>query len=419
MEYEIRSASADYQKLLTMKLCFLAGVETLFAFVLLTFLAPSDPLLKDYLPLLLLSFIALSVWAVMIGRTGKVNPLTLYGMFALILMVGVFFFTVNLIFVAGVFVFLYWRMNAHLQDMESNIEISSGAWVIFLAIAAASMMTSPMRGMENGTPVIVSIFLYLLLTVSVTPIQRMMTHGSGKRPYYVPLTLMGAIAAVATVLGLVSFVLMQGIYWVFSKIFWVFSFAVDPIYNAIEHLRDLVTSLFNEMYGGGGEGSLEKGQVEAEEPPLPLSQGMSLDWLVMVLGIIAVLLIIVYFYVRRKGSDAAKREGKGFSVHAYSDNPVEGTQSSDYDYSHADDRIREAVTEFERFSHSRNAGRNVNEDLRAWFVRLGLEDEERFFIIYEQVRYGRGGVSPEDGDFFVRRMEVHTSAMSPVSEKEA
>ncbi|MCM2603686.1 hypothetical protein NDQ57_03085 [Rossellomorea marisflavi] len=419
MEYEIRSSSTDFQKLLTMKLCFLAGVESLFAFLLMTFLAPRNQLLSDYLPLIMLSFLALSVWAVIIGRSGKVIPLPLYGMFALILLVGVFFFSVNLVFLAGVLVYLYWRMNSHLEEMEYSIEISSGAWAIFLVIAAASMLTSPMRGMENGTPVIVTIFLYLLLTVSVTPVQRMMSHGSGKGPYYVPLMLMGAIAGVAMVLGLVSFVLMQVVYWILSKIFWVFSFAVDPIYNAIEHLRDLVTSLFNEMYGGGGEGSLEKGQVEAEEPPLPLSQGMSLDWLVMVLGIIAVLLIIVYFYVRRKGSDAAKREGKGFSVHAYPDNPVEGTQSSDYDYSHADDRIREAVTEFERFSHSRNAGRNVNEDLRAWFVRLGLEDEERFFIIYEQVRYGRGGVSPEDGDFFVRRMEVHTSAMSPVREKEA
>ncbi|WP_347318114.1 hypothetical protein [Rossellomorea sp. RS05] len=419
MEYEIRSASTDYQKLLTMKLCFFAGVETLFAFVLLTFFAPSDPLLMDYLPLLLLSFIALSAWSVMIGRTGKVNPLPLYGMFALILMVGVFFFTVNLVFVAGAFVFLYWRMNAHLQDMESNIEISSGAWVIFLAIAAASMMTSPMRGMENGTPVIVSIFLYLLLTVSVTPIQRMMTHASGKRPYYVPLTLMGAIAGVATVLGMVSYVLMQGIYWVFSKIFWVFSFAVDPIYNAIEYLRDVASSLFNQMYGDGGEGSIEKGQVEAEEP-LPISQGMSLDWLVLVSGIIAVVLIILYFYMKRRGTSASLRERKGFSVQTYPDKPVEGHLSSDYDYSQADDRIRESVTEFERFAHSKNAGRKTDEDLRGWFRRLGLQDEERFFTIYEQVRYGRGGVPPEGGDFFVHRMEIHTSSlMNLFEEKEA
>ncbi|MGX1264852.1 hypothetical protein RKD55_002656 [Rossellomorea marisflavi] len=419
MEYEIRSASTDYQKLLTMKLCFFAGVESLFAFLLMTFLAPSNLLLSDYLPLLLLSFLALSVWAVMIGRTGKVNPLPLYGMFALILLLGVFFFTVNLVFVAGAFVFLYWRMNAHLQDMESNIEISSGAWVIFLAIAAASMMTSPMRGMENGTPVIVSIFLYLLLTVSVTPVQRMMTHGSGKRPYYVPLTLMGAIAGVAMALGLVSFVLMQGVYWVFSKIFWVFSFAVDPIYNAIEHLRDLVSSLFNQVYGEGEEGSIEKGQVETGEP-LPISQGMSLDWLMLVAGIVAVLLIILYFYMKRKGTAASLRERKGFTVHAYPDKPVDGPRSSDYDYSQADDRIREAVTEFEGFAHSKTAGRNTNEDLRAWFGRLGLEDEERFFTIYEQVRYGRGGVSPEGGDFFVRRMELHTSSlMSPFEEKEA
>ncbi|GLI86051.1 hypothetical protein ANABIO32_38230 [Rossellomorea marisflavi] len=419
MEYEIRSGSTDYQKLLTMKLCFLAGVETLFAFVLLTFLAPSDPLLKDYLPLLLLSFVALSVWSAMIGRTGKVNPLPLYGMFALILLVGVFFFTVNLVFMAGAFVFLYWRMNAHLQDMESNIEISSGAWAIFLAIAAASMMTSPMRGMENGTPVIVSIFLYLLLTVSVTPIQRMMTHGSGKRPYYVPLTLMGAIAGVATVLGLMSFVLMQGIYWVFSKIFWVFSFAVDPIYNAIVHLRDLVSSLFNQVYGEGEEGSFEKGEVETGEP-LPISQGMSLDWLVLVSGIIAVLLIILYFYMKRRGTAASLRERKGFSVQAYPDKPVDGPRSSDYDYSQADDRIRESVTEFERFAHSKNAGRKTDEDLRGWFRRLGLEDEERFFTIYEQVRYGKGGVSPEGGDFFVHRMEFHTSSLlHPFEEKEA
>lgn len=419
MEYEIRSSSTDYQKLLTLKLCFLAGVDSLFAFLLMTFLAQRDLLLSDYLPLVLLSFLALSVWSVMIGRSGKVKPIPLYVMFALILLVGIFLFSVNLVFLAGVLVYLYWRMNGHLEEMEYGIEISSGAWVIFLAIASASMLTSPMRGMENGTPVIVSIFLYLLLTVSVTPIQRMMTHESGKRPYYVPLMLIGAIAGVATVLGLVSFVFMQGVYWLFSNIFWVFSFAVDPIYNAIEHLRDLASSLFNQMYGEGGEESLEKGQVEAEAPPLPLSQGMSFDWLVMVLGIIAVLLIIMYFYVRRKGSTVSQREGKGFSVQSYPDNRAKGTQSSDYDYSQADDRIREAVTEFERFSHSRNAGRNANEDLRAWFVRLGLEDEERFFIIYERVRYGRGGVSPEDGDFFVRRMEVHTSSMSPVSEKEA
>ncbi|MHC8521630.1 hypothetical protein ACPJHQ_10460 [Rossellomorea sp. H39__3] len=226
----------------------------------MTFLAPRNQLLSDYLPLIMLSFLALSVWAVIIGRSGKVIPLPLYGMFALILLVGVFFFSVNLVFLAGVLVYLYWRMNSHLEEMEYSIEISSGAWVIFLAIAAASMMTSPMRGMENGTPVIVTIFLYLLLTVSVTPIQRMMSHESGKGPYYVPLMLMGAIAGVAMVLGLVSFVLMQVVYWILSKIFWVFSFAVDPIYNAIEHLRDLVTSLFNEMYGGGGRDHSRKGR---------------------------------------------------------------------------------------------------------------------------------------------------------------
>ncbi|MEW4309661.1 hypothetical protein [Rossellomorea marisflavi] len=420
MEYEIRSVSTDYQKLLTMKLCFHAGVESLFAFLLMTFLAQRDPLLSDYLPLVLLSFLALSVWSVMIGRSGKVKPVPLYVMFALILLVGIFLFSVNVVFLAGVLVYLYWRMNSHLEEMEYGIEISSGAWVIFLAVASASMLTSPMRGMENGTLVIVSIFLYLLLTVSVTPIQRMMTHKSGKSPYYVPLMLIGAIAGAATVLGLVCFVFMQGAYWLFSKILWVFSFAVDPIYNAIEHLRDLASSLFNQMYGAGGEESLKTGQVEAESPPLPPSQGMSFDWLVMVLGIIVVLLIIVYFYVRRKGSTTSLRERKGFSVQAYPDKPMEGHLSSDYDYSQADDRIRESVTEFERFAHSKKAGRKTDEDLRAWFGRLGLQDEERFFTIYEQVRYGKGGVSHEGGDFFVHRMEIHTSSLlNPFEEKEA
>ncbi|MCA1056635.1 hypothetical protein LCM10_16755 [Rossellomorea aquimaris] len=415
MESKIQNTFlTNQQRLLLLKMGLYLGIDILYAVLFASFLMANDTIISGYLPFISISFISLfGILAIWI-RKGHANTFMLYGALLLLLAAGIFLFSLPIWFITLMLIYLHWRISSYFQTKDVQIEVASSTVTLFLSLSALSFVIGNARDLENKMLIIFLVILLFTLIAAVTSVQRMLNgaKGSGdnrnkqlKKPFVIILFVILA----GVVLSYTSTFIRTVIYWVLSKVFWLFSFLVDPIYGFLVKVRDwLLSRVSRDTLSGMGlkfNENVEQVQQQAT------SDGMSWAWFNEVLMILFVIAIIIYFLKKRK-VPYEESTGEVIPVIMNKFTSISKKVEKEFNggtYTDAENAIRHAVKELESAASTVGKGRENNENIRAWFARLGILEDESFFTLYESVRYGTRIPEKLAVENFTHSIEKHIS----------
>ncbi|MGE6753331.1 hypothetical protein ACQKFO_07760 [Rossellomorea sp. NPDC071047] len=399
-----------HKQMLFIKMGLYAGMDLLFVLLGITFLFTGDVVLNQYVPAFSMMLVLVLTYTAVSLKMQNFNNFLLYAVFALGIGTGILFFSASWWVLLPATIFLHWKISSHLQIKDPSIEISSGNILIFLFISAFSLFTGSLRQLENTYLVYSLLFLLFAFVGTFTSIQRMLASESKgvKKSIYKPFALLLTVFLSGGILASFSSVVSQGVYWLLEKVFWLFSFLVNPIFNLLIELRDMIMKFF-ESNPEKGDGNEIEQQVYDESQLPTLGDGLSFSWLNEALLALLVCFAIIYLVRKRKTSLHLSTSGGTTPVMTTrvaeaGDTP---NQIEQVEYSKARDAIRKSMEMLEEEAYKNKVGRLPNENVQAWFTRIELEESPQFLTIYERVRYGRGIPEQDEVDFFTKRVRKH------------
>jgi hypothetical protein len=406
------------QQHLLLKIALLFGVDLLFVILTATFLVEKEGILARYVPFMAVVFLflypAMMIW---IKKRG-IHSLMLYSVLLITGAAGFFLLNISLWATAVILLFLHWRIGSYFQSEDDQIEVSSSMVLGFLCLSAFSLIIGNARNLGNGMIIIILILLLFSLVSTVTSCHRMLKGGSGEasgnnRNLMKPFGVLLIVLAAGGVLSVFSTYARSGFYWILNKVFWLFSFLVNPLFALLVKARDWIMSkISRDTLSGFGLKFPEEKIDETQQAAF--YEGMSFPWLNEILIGIFILAVIIYFIKKRKIAYEIESEEqiaplmtklKKGKLHQPKD------RSGSIHYSDAGNAIRQAVKDLEKEAASQQIGRKSNENIRSWFARMGMNEEESFFNIYESVRYGTKIPDQKEVSFFVQRVNEHISIL--------
>ncbi|WP_044337590.1 hypothetical protein [Rossellomorea aquimaris] len=408
--YVENSFITKYKHMLFIKMGLYTGIDLLFVLLLITFLFTGDVVLNQYVPAFSILLVLVLTYTAISLKLESFHHLLLYAMFVLGIGSGILLFSASWWVLLPATIFLHWRISSYLQIKDPFIEVSSGSVLIFLFISAVSLLTGSIRQLENTYLVYSLLFLLFAFIGTFTSFQRMLAseNKGAKKSIYKPFALLLMVFVSGGILAAVSSVISRGIYWLLEKAFWLFSFFVDPIFNGLIKLRDLIMKFF-ESNQEKGEGN-KLAQQNHDESQLPaFGDGLSFSWVDEALLALLICFAIIYLFKKRKTSiELFTSEGTTPLMMTRGSGEIHVHHKKEkVSYSKARDIIRKSMERLEEEAHKYEAGRLPNENVQAWFSRIELEGNDRFYFIYERVRYGRGVPEQDEVDFFTRQIQQH------------
>lgn len=395
------------KQMLMVKMGLYVGIDILFALLMTTFLFSKEVLLSSYVPALCMVFIIVMAFLIVSTLKPRIFKLLL-GALAISLVLSIYFFSAAWWVMLAVLVFLHWRITSYTKSKDASIEVNSGSVLIFLFISSVSLLTGSIRDFGNTIIIYSLLFILLSIIITLTPIQRMLgdVRNGHKRVLLKPMGLWFLVTLAGGLLAVFSSLASKGIYWGAEKVFWVFSFLVDPIYDQLIKLRDMFLSTRDAQEG---EGSEVQKQDFGDAQNFELSQGLSFSWVNEVLLGLFIIAVIIYLVKKRKSSFGMAREAENSPTMMTQKivTPVEEDETERIKYSKARDVIRLSMEKFEGEANRWREGRHLNENVQSWFNRIGHSESERFFSLYERVRYGQYVPSQQEVDYFTNQIEHH------------
>jgi hypothetical protein len=401
---------------LIVKLVVLLGVDLLFSLLAVTFFVPREKFLVSYLPIVSLVTICFFSCIIIFVRWKRVNQFILYALLFVMLVLGIYTFSASWWLLSLLLLFLHWRFVSHFQSEDSDIDINSGAVLAFILVSIVSLLFGSRNDLGNATIIYCLLFMLVVFITIGTAVQRMMNQADSESKIYRQFLRPFAILLVVIIGGglLVFFIpfLRTGFYWGVQKFFWAISFLADPVFNLLLRIRDWIMSLISRDTLEGVGLKLETADIESAQQNA-FYEGISMPWIKWVLIGIFLLIFIMYVLKKRRVTlDTSDEEGSSPLLTTFkSDYKEEGKQHNIATYSDASNTIRKKMKNLEREASLANTGRNFNENVRTWFMRMNIFEEEHFFVLYERVRYGMKDPSLEEVEYFTRRIELHIAEL--------
>ncbi|RBP07032.1 hypothetical protein [Rossellomorea aquimaris] len=406
---------AKHKKMLFIKMGLYAGIDLLFVLLAMTFLFTGNLVLNQYVPAFAVLLILILTYTAISFKVQSFNPLLLFAMFALGVGMGILLFSASWWVLIPAAIFLHWRISSYLQIKDPSIEVSSGNVLIFLFISAASLFSGSIRQLENTYLVYSLLFLLFAFIGTFTSFQRMLASDSTgvKKSIYKPFALLLIVFVSGGILAAASSVVSQGVYWLLEKVFWLFSFLVNPIFSILIELRDSIMKFF-ESNPEKGDGNKIEQQTYDESQLGTLGDGLSFSWVDEALLALLVFFAIIYLFKKRKTTlHLSLNEGTTPVMMTRAGGEADThNQKEQIEYSKARDAIRKSMEMLEKEAYKNEVGRLPNENVQAWFARIDLEENAQFFTIYERVRYGRGVPEQDEVDLFTKRIREHIESLN-------
>ncbi|XXM73320.1 hypothetical protein ACQ0QQ_05355 [Lysinibacillus sphaericus] len=402
---------------LLLKIALLFGVDLLFVLLTATLLVEKEGILTRYVPFMALVFLFLYPAMIIWVKKKGIHSLILYSVLLISGAAGFFLFNISLWMTALILLFLHWRIGSYFQGEDDQIEVSSPLILGFLCLSAFSLILGNTRDLGNGMLILVLILLLFSLVSTVTSFQRMLSgdtgEGSGnKRNLMKPFAVLLIVLAAGGVLSVFSSYARSGFYWILNKVFWLFSFLVNPVFALLVKVRDWILSKISKDTLSGFGLKLSEENID-ETQQAAFYDGISYPWLNEILIGIFILAVIIYFVKKRKITYEIESDGQ--TAPLMTKVKKGKLQLKDHSgaipYSEAGNAIRQAVKVLEKEAAAEQIGRKSNENIRSWFERIGIDEDERFFDLYENVRYGTKIPDEKEASFFAQCIKHHISIL--------
>jgi hypothetical protein len=406
------------QHLFLLKIGLSLGIDVSFALLATTFLVEKELIISRYVPYLAIVFLFIFSILMICVKKRTIYSIMLNGVLLLMAAAGLIVFNIPLWIMTLILLFLHWRISSYFQSEDDQIEVSSGIILLFLCLSALSLIIGNARELENNFIVMSLILLLFSIVPTVTSVQRMLnaqdeSENKNKRYLVKPFAILLLVIAAGGVLAYFSPYVRSGFYWVLNKIFWLFSLLVNPVFALLEKVRDWIMSkVSNDTLSGFG---LKLNQETIDQSKQnAFYEGMSMSWLNELLIAIFILAVIIYFVSKRKVTYELENTSVSSPIMtSFKKGTVQPEKNSArLLYSDAENAIRQAMKELEREAATQNMGRENNENIRVWFSKIGLNEEETFFKLYESVRYGTKIPENQEVSYFTQRVKRHISYLN-------
>ena len=127
--------------------------------------------------------------------------------------------------------------------------------------------------------------------------------------------------------------------------------------------------------------------------------------LLIIAGIISVIFLLLMIIVKSRKKAMLHDKDLGYTYRSYDRTQKMKKKQLIYDYSQAENTIRNAYKKFEEAAQLSKVTRLRGETVKEWFSRMGWETDELLFNTYDLVRYGAKSVTEEEGIKFVDDLE--------------
>ncbi|MCP3739314.1 hypothetical protein [Rossellomorea sp. BNER] len=403
MEADLVNPYPNERTLLSLKRALLLFNDCLFILMGLSVLLSNQELMMDYLPFLAIAYVCLAITCVVNVFSTKATINTV-PTFLLLAVAGYLFWDMKIWILLLVLIILFGRLQRYKEDAEVYYEMGSGYFLLFLILAATSLLVGSMTEFENSRLIYLVLFIQLLSLITGTFLLRSIQFGSFNKKHSIIPYLFGASILPFIIGGIVWFLIPHvknlGIFF-FSKVLGVVSIAVNPIMGLLSSF--LPEEYVKKAFGmeDKKEKTLEVSQSDMEIHEKAFYESVSFPY-VQVMIILLLLAAGIYFWRKRKrGSDPTPKNTVAISTSNIDVDLSETPPQKSYIYSSSAGKIRAAVAELEKTSKICGKERKTAETIREWFQRIDIEQSTKFYGMYESTRYGQKDYSTEETEWFV------------------
>ena len=154
----------------------------------------------------------------------------------------------------------------------------------------------------------------------------------------------------------------------------------------------------------------QKGKMEVEQKSeqvewLKAPEGFPWIPILVVVSIIGIAIIVWRLSKMKIEKDEGVKEQVQYERTVSSFNKEEKISSNTWLYSIDTNLVRDKYREFESQAEHLGASRQPNETVREWFKRQEWQVSERFYEVYDIVRYSGQQMNAEDGEWFMTELQ--------------
>lgn len=181
-----------------------------------------------------------------------------------------------------------------------------------------------------------------------------------------------------------------------------------PVGLLMEGLRALFSKFINPPIARESQKTqAQPEQVEIDNYSKEIGLWQDFPWLAILGGLILIGVIIFVWRLAKNKSQVEVVKANQVDYERTQISALKMGKQNDmtWNYSMETNVVRDAYREFERNASSVGFTRHQNETMREWFTREGWHVSERFYDIYDYVRYSQGLMNEQDGKWFIDNLE--------------
>lgn len=330
---------------------------------------------------------------------------------SVILGLTVFVFNGPFWFFALIVIFSIWRIQERFAKLQED---STNEGVFFISLVLLFIMSAFYASIfkEEALPFIyiltisgISVFVLERLTV-----QWLFTKHVNKMNFYkVGFVYLSILSVAGTVLFLIS----NYAHWARIQIVNIFGdvlmVVLYPIGWLIDNLRDFVYMNIRTPEDKKAVKQPETVEQDTVEQSELVTVSSDIPWTIIIIIISSLLLLFVIWLIskyKREDLETTDNLGTSFDREPISDVETIRSKEEDWAYSMETSKVREAYREFEKEANLTGYTRKKEETIREWFRRQNWVVADRFYTVYDIVRYSQGKMDAEDGEWFILELTL-------------
>jgi len=321
-------------------------------------------------------------------------------------MVG-FFIGAPFWFIVFMIAFAIWRIHerfAKVQEDATHDGIYFTLMVVVFAFAYFLATVLNNAGAIQNTLIlaVIGIMLFILDRMIV---QWLRSKSSNRLSFTKVLGVYAAIIGLASiVLGLITGIgnkARETFVSLFGDVLMVIFY---PIGRLIDWLKGVITSDVQPLEA---RESQPQGEMEFEEREIGITElqnvSMDLPWMaiICVIGILAIVVIVWRLTKHKIEPIEIVKEIVQYERSQMEHSTHHAGHSAEWHYSMETNLVRDAYREFEKQAGKKGIHRTQNETVREWFKRESWSVSERFYDVYDVVRYSGVLMNEQDGNWFI------------------
>ena len=307
--------------------------------------------------------------------------------------------------------FAIWRIQERFSNIQEEVT-EDGFFFIFLVllftISVVSATIFPNKEALNYAYVLAISGMLLFLLERLT-IHWILTKEINQLSY----TKVGLVYVAITGIPLIAFYLISNFAeWTriqFVNIFGdILMMILYPIGLLSNWLKDLIQLRARYPEDQESVNQVEPIAREATKQTSELNVVNDIPWTIIGLVIAVVLLLFFIWRFSKKQRELVEVKKESASIHREAIQLSQLNRSTDiaWAYSMETNIVRDAYREFEKEAREAGYSRQKEETIREWFKRQNWDATNRFYSIYDVVRYSKGSMDAQDGEWFIEQLTL-------------